>query len=74
MPYTVILALYSILILIYALISLFIIYHLLKYSTNHALKTFSVLFFAAVSTGLLLSNVLLFFSIDWNALILSVFR
>lgn len=74
MPYLIVSALYLLFVLIYVVISLFIIYHLSKYSTHPGLKTFSVLFFIIISLGLLSSNVMLFYSIDWNVLILSVFK
>lgn len=73
MPYLVILTLYTVLVLIYIAISIFIVYHLAKYSTDSKFKTFSIILFTTVSSGLLLSNILLFFSIDWNELFSSVF-
>lgn len=72
-PFYVILALYSIILLMYALVSIFIVYHLLKYSTDQTLKAVSIIFFTVISLGLLFSNLMLFFSINWNKLISSVF-
>ncbi|MDP1619493.1 MAG: hypothetical protein U0944_02265 [Candidatus Moranbacteria bacterium] len=63
-----VLILYLILVSIYTLASLFIAYHLVKYSTASEIKTIVLLLFIAVSAGLLFSNLLLFFSIDWNSL------
>jgi hypothetical protein len=64
----IILVLYTIIILIYTLISLFIVYHLVKYSIDSEFKTIMLVFFVVISTGLILSNLMLFFSIDWNLL------
>lgn len=65
----IILALYGLVILMYCLISFFIVYHLVKYSINSELKIIMLVFFVVVSAGLLLSNLALFFSINWNSLI-----
>lgn len=65
----IIFALYAILILIYVLTSLFIVYHLVKYSVTSEMKIIMLVFFVVVSAGLLISNLALFFSIDWNALV-----
>jgi len=64
----IILSLYAIIILIYSLISLFIVYHLVKYSIDQEFKTVMLVFFVVISAGLILSNLMLFFSIDWNLL------
>jgi hypothetical protein len=64
----IILALYTIIILIYSLISLFIVYHLVKYSIDLEFKTVMLVFFVVISAGLILSNLLLFFSINWSLL------
>lgn len=63
------LSLYAVLILIYLFICFFIVYHLAKYATISEFKIIMLAFFILVSAGLLFSNVVLFFSIDWNALI-----
>lgn len=65
----IILALYLLIIIMYVLVSFFIVYHLSKYSINSELKLVMLVFFVVVSAGLLFSNLLLFFSIDWNGLI-----
>lgn len=65
----ILLSLYSIIILIYVIASFFIIYHLATYSINLELKTIMLVFFIVVSIGLLFSNLILFFSIDWNAIL-----
>lgn len=65
----IIFALYAIVIIIYVLISLFIVYHLTKYSTDSEFKIVMLVFFVVVSASLLVSNLALFFSIDWNGLI-----
>jgi len=64
----IILALYAIIILVYVLISFFIVYHLVKYATVSEFKIVMLIFFVVVATGLLLSNLVLFFSIDWKIL------
>jgi hypothetical protein len=69
----IILTLYAIIILLYFLISLFIVYHLVKYSIDSEFKTVMLVFFVVVSTGLVLGNLLLFFSINWNLLIYKLF-
>lgn len=69
----IILALYAIIILIYILISFFIVYHLVKYSTVSEFKIVMLVFFVVMSAGLLISNLALFFSIDWNFLISDLF-
>lgn len=63
-----ILALYAIIILMYVITSFFIVYHLTKYSLGSEMKTVMLVFFVVVAAGLLFSNLLLFFSIDWNVL------
>jgi len=68
----ILLSLYSIIILIYIIVSFFIVYHLVKYSINSELKIIMLFFFVLVSAGLLISNLALFFSIDWNAIIAEI--
>lgn len=68
----ILLALYLIVIFIYLIVSFFIVYHLVTYSINSELKTIMLIFFVIVSTGLLLSNLALFFSIDWNTIIAEI--
>ena len=63
-----ILGLYAIIILTFVLLYAFIIYHLVRYSINASLNKILLPFFILISTGLLFSNVLLFFSVDWNKL------
>jgi hypothetical protein len=68
MIFLVILALYLILILVYVLISFFIVYHLVKFSAEGELKYVMLIVFVFISIGLIFANVTLFFSIDWNTL------
>jgi hypothetical protein len=63
------LALYAIVVLIYILISLFIIYHLAHFSADSELKYLMLIVFVLVAFGLLIANMMLFFSIDWNTII-----
>lgn len=65
----IILGFYSLIILMYVLASFFVVYHLVKYSLNSELNTVMLIFFVVVSAGLLFSNLLLFFSIDWNTML-----
>ena len=69
MAVTLILILYAIIVVIYVVTSFFIIYHLSTYSLNLEIRTAMLIFFIIVSTGLLFSNILIFFSTDWNLLI-----
>lgn len=62
----IIFALYGMIILTYIIISLFIVYHLVKFSVASEMKILMLILFIMVSSGLLFSNLLLFFSIDWN--------
>lgn len=65
----IIFVLYAIFILSYLLVSFFIAYHLVKYSINPHFSHLLVLVFAIVSVILLLSNLTLFFSVDWGTTI-----
>lgn len=65
----IILVLYAIVIIIYVLISLFIVYHLVRFSVESELKVVMLVAFVFVTAGLLLANLMLFFSIDWNSLV-----
>jgi len=60
--------LYGIIVLAYVLVSLFIIYHILRYSFNSGLKFFSILIFTLVSASLLITNLMFFWAIDWSAM------
>ena len=65
----IILALYAIIIITFLIISFFIVYHLTRYSVDSELKIVMMVAFIVVSAGLLISNLALFFSIDWNTLV-----
>lgn len=65
----IILALYFVILIIYALVSLFIVYHLVRFSVESEFKIVMLTAFVLVSAGLLISNLMLFFSINWNAII-----
>lgn len=69
----IILALYAIIILIYLIISFFIVYHISTYATASEFKIIMLVFFVVVATGLLISNLSLFFSIDWKILTNNLF-
>jgi hypothetical protein len=64
--------LYGILVLSYVLVSLFIIYHILRYSFNSSFKYFSLLIFALVSASLLITNIMFFSAINWSAIFSSL--
>jgi hypothetical protein len=64
--------LYVIGVIFYLVFSSFIIYHLIKYSVNSELNIIMLPLFVIVSIGLLIPNIMLFSSIDWNFL-LSIF-
>lgn len=65
----IILALYAIVVLIYILVSLFIAYHLVRFSADSELKYLMLVVFVLVAAGLLFANIMLFFSLNWNSLI-----
>ena len=68
-----ILSLYGVILLGFVLAYFFIVYHLTKYSINAGLNKIILPFFILISTLLLFSNILLFFSIDWDGLFLRIF-
>lgn len=63
-----VLGIYAVAMLTFTLVSLFIIYHIAKYSINPTLKLFMLSFFIIVSATLTLLNLSFFFSIDWSFL------
>jgi hypothetical protein len=65
-------SLYLIIIATYIIISIFIAYHLKKYSLNSPLNFFLLPFFLVISTLLLLSNFLLFSSVRWDELLSAI--
>ena len=65
----IVLALYAIVVLIYVLISFFIVYHLVRFSADSELKYLMLVVFVLVAAGLLIANAMLFFSLNWNSLI-----
>lgn len=68
-----ILGIYALFIFSFALVSFFIIYHLVKYSINSHFSRTMVIFFSIFSILLLISNISLFFSVDWNNFISQIF-
>lgn len=58
--------LYSIIILIYTVTYFFIVYHLVRYSLKPSLNTLILPIFIIGSTLLLISNIMLFFAVDWR--------
>ena len=70
----ILLALYSMILLIFVFLYFFIIYHLAKYSINANLNKIMLPLFIVVSTALIFSNILLFFSVNWNGLFSQVFN
>lgn len=69
MLFVVILILYSLVIIAYLVAYFFVVYHLIKYSVNISLNKILLPIFIIVSTLLLLSNIMLFFSVDWKSLL-----
>jgi len=65
----ILLALYGIIVLTFLIVSFFIIYHLVTYSINSKLKLIMLFLFVTISVALIISNMTLFFSIDWTNLI-----
>jgi hypothetical protein len=61
--------LYLIIVIIYVIASFFIVYHLIRYSNGSELKTAMLILFVVIASGLLLSNLLLFYSINWNSIL-----
>jgi len=73
MAYTIILSFYELIILIYVLTAIFVVYHLLAYSINLQTKFAMLILFVAVSSTLLLSNIALFFSVNWKSFLSQTF-
>ena len=63
-----VLVFYLVMMIFYILASFFIAYHLIKFSIASEIKVIMIFLFVSVSAGLIFSNVVLFFSIDWNSL------
>jgi hypothetical protein len=68
----IILALYGIIMLIYLALAFFIVYHLVRFTASSEFKTIMLIFFIVVTSGLFISNLALFFSINWNLLISNI--
>jgi hypothetical protein len=62
----IIFSLYFLFLLSCLLVYFFITYHLLKYALNPSFSRIAVTFFSVVSLILLISNIILFSSIDWT--------
>jgi hypothetical protein len=69
MPALIILAMYSVLIILYIITCFFVVYHLVNFSLNPQMKVSMLISFVLLAGGLLAYNGLLFFSIDWNDLV-----
>lgn len=69
----VILSIYAFILIGFVLVYFFIIYHLVKYSIKSDLNRIVLPLFIIVSTLLLFSNILLFFSVNWNGLLAGLF-
>ena len=70
---TTIYALYALVFLMNILFYFFIVYHLIAYSINTHVSRIVVIFFSLVSFGLILSNFLLFSSVNWKLILASTF-
>lgn len=64
-----IILLYFIIMLMFVITYLFIVYHMVRYSLKPSLNTIILPVFIIGSTLLLISNIMLFFSVDWRALL-----
>ena len=71
--FSIILALYTIIAIVYITACLFIVYHIVKYSLNKTIKIFTLLLFVSVSAILFLFNLNLFLSANWNAFLQNIF-
>lgn len=69
----IIIGLYAVCIVLYIIVSIFIVYHLIKYSINSELNIIMLPLFIIVSVGLLIPNLILFSSLDWNFLLPTIF-
>ncbi len=69
----IIFGIYALFILSYLLISFFIVYHLINYAINSHFSHLMVSIFSVISIILLISNLMLFFSVDWNIIISNFF-
>lgn len=65
--------LYAVILITFVLMYFFVVYHLAKYSINVSLNQIMLPVFITVSTFLLFSNIILFFRVDWLALLENIF-
>jgi len=65
----IILALYTVIILVYLFRSFFIVYHLANFSIKSKIKTLTLFIFIVLSVSLFFTNAAFFFSVNWNALL-----
>jgi len=63
---------YFIFIALFLITSFFIVYHLAAYSIDPELRIVMLSLVILVSGGLFFSNLLLFFSMDWNSLLTKI--
>lgn len=63
--------LYTLLFLCYVFAAIFVLFHLLRYSLNKRNGFIGALVFGAVATLLLFTNALLFFSLPFEALLIT---
>lgn len=61
-------SLYFLILLLYAVTGYFVVYHLIRYSINSELNKIVIPLFLIITPLLILSNMLLFFSIDWETI------
>lgn len=59
-------ALYFVILLMFAIISLFVVFHIVKYSYNKSSAFFMLCLFIPVAAALIFMNVGLFFAVDFN--------
>ena len=68
----IVLIFYSLVFLFYVLLYFFIIYHMVRYSINSSLNQKILPLFVIISALLIISNLLLFLSIDWQSIFLNL--
>ena len=65
---------YLLLLLFYIITSIFIAYHLAKFSLVSSIKIVILALFSIVSAWLIISNMTIFFSIDWEDIFYNLTR
>lgn len=72
MTYSIVLGLYLVIISVFVLVSFFIVYHLVRYTINSNLNIILLPVFIIGVAALLIFNLTLFFSTNWNEILLKI--